>query len=113
QAALQTPPDYSHEPTTVFLVTGANATALYHRTGCPWLRQGANRPLALDEAKKRYFQPHCQCISGRDSLPPCFDARPTASQSAATGTPQPEPSRATSLLAEAGPDPIQWTGSLC
>ena len=59
------------EPQTVFLVTGERMTALYHRALCPWLKMGENHPLAIDEAKKRYYQPHCLCISTTDGVPPC------------------------------------------
>jgi hypothetical protein len=58
-------------PSTVYIVTGAQTTALYHRDGCDWLRSGPLTPMALAEAQKRYFQPHCLCIAGKDGKPPC------------------------------------------
>lgn len=57
------------EPATVFLVlSGPNLTALYHRDGCPMLREGGVSSMALEEAKKRFFQPHSMCILGREEL---------------------------------------------
>ena len=101
QAAPE-PTDYSREPTTVFLVTGQNATALYHRAGCPWLRLGGNQPLSIEEAKKRYFQPHCQCISGKDSTPPCTFGGSVTAPTPPAQSPQPTPA-ARAAFAEASP----------
>ena len=38
-------------------------TALYHRATCPWLRASDSqlRQFEIVEAKKRYYQPHCEC----------------------------------------------------
>lgn len=58
-------------PATVHIVTGANATALYHREGCAALRAGPTARLTLAEAQKRFFQPHCLCIAGEEGAPPC------------------------------------------
>lgn len=71
-------------PDKVFIVTGAQATALYHRQGCAWLRSGAPTALTLEEARKRYFQPHCQCIAGKEGAPPCEPATAPDGASAAT-----------------------------
>lgn len=78
-------------PDTVFIVTGAQATALYHRQGCAWLRSGAPTALTLEEARKRYFQPHCLCIVGKEGTPPCevtaaLAARPPATVAGASTT---------------------------
>jgi hypothetical protein len=61
------------DASTVFLITdGDGATALYHRAGCPWLKLGGGvKPMKLSEARKRFFQPHCLCITGREGAPPC------------------------------------------
>src|SRR5688572_4779233 len=72
-------------PSTVFIVTGANATALYHRQGCPALLTGGNSFLTLSEAQKRHFQPHCACITGKDGAPPC-DAAAIAPDPVAAAT---------------------------
>ena len=71
QQQRQPSPSIPHiEPKTVFLVTGANMTALYHRVLCPWLNTGGAMSIAIDEAKKRYFQAHCLCIAGAEGSPP-------------------------------------------
>jgi hypothetical protein len=102
QAVSASTEDHSREPSTVFLVTGQNATALYHRAGCPWLRLGGNQSLGIEEAKKRYFQPHCQCISGRDGVPPCtFTESGAPSAQAAVTQPPGSTSTARAALAEA------------
>src|SRR3982751_3030778 len=53
------------------VLDGPNASGLYHRRGCPWLRGGNVTGYTVDEAKRRYFQPHCACITGKEDLPPC------------------------------------------
>ena len=55
-------------------------TALYHRATCPWLRASHSqvRQFEIAEAKKRYYQPHCECITGKDGIPPCAHAAATA-----------------------------------
>jgi hypothetical protein len=100
QAAPVSTEDYSREPSTVFLVTGQNATALFHRAGCPWLRLGGNQSLAIEEAKKRYFQPHCQCVSGKDSVPPCTFGGLVTAPAQLAQPPQPAPA-ARAAFAEA------------
>jgi hypothetical protein len=63
------------EPAVVVIDTGTRATALYHRDTCSWLK-GSTSTLrfAPAEARRRYFQPHCPCISGNDTDPPCASA---------------------------------------
>jgi hypothetical protein len=69
-------------PTQVLIVTGPNMTALYHRELCPWLKNGGGLvSMKIDDARQRYFQPHCLCIAGHEGVPPC-DQR--VSQSVAT-----------------------------
>jgi hypothetical protein len=65
------------------VLDGPNASGLYHRRGCPWLRGGNVTGYTVDEAKRRYFQPHCGCITGKEGVPPC-EATP-----ADRGTPGP------------------------
>jgi hypothetical protein len=72
QPATQVPPTPVDTPlTTVYVVTGPNTTALYHRSGCKWLLSGGTMPFTMAEAEKRYFQPHCLCINGKEGIPPC------------------------------------------
>jgi hypothetical protein len=71
------------EPTAVFVVTGSNATGLYHRQGCAALKGGGLSVLTLNEAKARHFQPHCLCIVGTNGTAPCEPAPTTAATSAA------------------------------
>lgn len=58
----------------VYVVTDDTATGLYHHKDCAWLRNHTMRGYAADEAKKRYFQPHCLCITGKEDVPPCESA---------------------------------------
>jgi hypothetical protein len=72
------------EPTVVVVDTGPNATALYHRETCAWLKGAAStRRFVTADAKKRYFQPHCLCIVGQDATPPCGDTHLTDGPTAA------------------------------
>jgi hypothetical protein len=60
------------DDSTVFVDTSpASTTALYHRQGCAWLTRGSPTAFKVRDVKARYFQPHCLCVSGADSLPPC------------------------------------------
>jgi hypothetical protein len=79
------------EPTTVYVVlSGSGATALYHRADCPWLKLGTPTAYAVEEAKKRYFQPHCLCLTGHDGTPPCT-ATSAAASVPESRAPAPEP----------------------
>lgn len=78
QSAVQVQPGVlgaPAEPKLVLIEVGARMmTALYHRPGCPWVRGGGDseiRQFEIAEAKKRYYQPHCECITGKASVPPC------------------------------------------
>jgi hypothetical protein len=53
-------------PSTVIIDVGPRTTALYHRDTCPWLTGAARQVFTLEEAKKRYFHPHCLCLTGKD-----------------------------------------------
>jgi hypothetical protein len=55
----------------VYIVTDDKATALYHRANCAWAKNATVRGFSEEEAKKRYFQPHCLCITGKEGMPPC------------------------------------------
>lgn len=94
--AQQVPPN-SDVPSlsTVFVVGGPAATALYHRALCPWLKvNGAVlSTYTVAEAEKRYFQPHCLCIAGHDGVPPCPAINTTS------------PATAAPLIAEMPPAP--------
>ena len=63
------------EPAVVHLVLGGPGTsALYHRDTCPLvLNGGVTSSMGLDDAKKRYFRPHCACITGQEAEPPCTE----------------------------------------
>jgi len=95
QAAQTQPMPEQSPPTSVFVIGGSPATGLYHRVLCPWLNvKGAMlTTYTIEEAQKRYFQPHCLCIAGHEGVPPCKAA---ALGSASTATAAP-------LLAEAPP----------
>jgi hypothetical protein len=69
--AQSLPPVALDDADTVIIGTGAKATALYHRLGCASLRSVTQARLTLRDAKARFFQPHCLCITGRDVAPPC------------------------------------------
>jgi len=56
-------------PTDVIVDTGPRATALYHRDTCPLLVGASRQAHTLTEAQKRYYQPHCLCITGNEGLP--------------------------------------------
>lgn len=80
------------EPTHVIVDVGERTTALYHRDQCEWVRGlAATKRFTVIEAKKRYFQPHCQCITGRDTVPPCESGSQTATPQAVTPEPVPAP----------------------
>jgi hypothetical protein len=89
------------QPTTAYIVTGPEMTALYHRESCPWVKRagGAVSVLSLKDAKERYFRPHCLCITGREDVPPCdTTSTPTVaaavpSQAAASAKPTVPPTR--------------------
>jgi micrococcal nuclease len=53
-------------PKSVIVDTGPKATGLYHRDTCAWLNGANRRVFTLEEATKRYFQPHCLCLTGTD-----------------------------------------------
>jgi hypothetical protein len=56
-------------PATVVVDIGPLATGLYHRATCPWLSKGTPQSYTLAEAKQRYYQPHCLCLTGMDAVP--------------------------------------------
>lgn len=67
-------PSLLPEPDQVVLIQGPMATGLYHRTTCPWVARALDsdaRVFRITDAKERYFQPHCLCISGREGQAPC------------------------------------------
>lgn len=65
-------------PYYVYVDVGEKATALYHRDSCPWLSiaLSAHKQFTPADAEKRYYRPHCKCISGVESLWPCADTLP-------------------------------------
>ena len=73
QATPEPPAGELPSPSAVFVVAGPPATALYHRVLCPWLNAKAAilTTYTVAEAEKRFFQPHCLCITGREGVPPC------------------------------------------
>ena len=83
-SAQNLPPSPLTDADTVIIETGAKTlSALYHRVGCASLRSTKQARLTLRDAKARFFQPHCLCITGRDVAPPCpspvtAEARPLA-----------------------------------
>ncbi len=88
------------DPTVVVVDTGPNATALYHRDSCSWLRAGTTTIRFVPaEAKKRYFQPHCLCIAGHEGVPPCE----TASSSSPVPTMSNAPAAALPAVTAAAP----------
>lgn len=82
----------------VYVVTDDTATGLYHHKDCTWLRNHTMRGYAVDEAKKRYFQPHCLCTTGKEGNPPC-DAAPAPVPAAATTSPSTTTAPATTTAA--------------
>jgi hypothetical protein len=92
------------KPQSVLVVTDPErASGLYHHVACPLTGGGATlRSYTLAEAQRRHFQPHCQCLVGRDEPPAMCVAElaAVAAQSVAspaTGTP------ATPIPAHAAP----------
>ena len=80
------------EPTVVVVDTGPNATALFPRDSCSWLRNGSpSLRLVPAEAKKRYFQPHCLCIAGQEGVPPCTPTAQSEVPAAASAPATPPP----------------------
>jgi hypothetical protein len=73
-------------PEVVTVDIGPRATALYHRDTCPWLNGAIRQNHVLSEAQKRYFLPHCLCLTGKDSSP---------AECAATLSSTPSPAAAT------------------
>jgi hypothetical protein len=70
--AIQPPAEALDEPQQVVVDVGPRTTALFHRADCAWVRTlTTTRTYTVDEARKRYFQPHCHCIHGEDKAPPC------------------------------------------
>lgn len=81
----------------VYIDIGENTSGLFHQKDCPWVKNTTIRGFSPDEAKKRYFQPHCLCITGKEDVPPCESAQgsavpPSAPLSAVTA-PAPPPVR--------------------
>ena len=91
----------------VYIVTGAKATGLYHRKNCPWLRDAAMQVFSTAEAKQRYFQPHCLCIAGKESSPPCDASAPSniPAPAAATSAASPPVSSVTTSGTKSAPAP--------
>jgi hypothetical protein len=78
-------------PATVFLLTGVNPSALYHRQGCPWLLEGSGLVyMPRVEADARYYRAHELCVLGQERTPPQMRpadrlaALPTTSPTAAS-----------------------------
>jgi hypothetical protein len=46
----------------VAIVTGSQATGLYHRRGCFWLSGASVQGFTRKDADARYFQPHRECM---------------------------------------------------
>jgi hypothetical protein len=82
-------------PATVYVVTSANATALYHRQGCAALR-AATTTLTLGEARKRFFHPHT-CIA-KEGRPSDVAAAPVVTGAPTTPVPRGAASNATETV---------------
>lgn len=88
------------DPDMVYIVTGARTTGLYHRKDCPWVRDASSTQIfILHEAKERYFQAHCLCITGKEGTPPCAAAAlsPTAAPVVSSTTSTSPPPAAASV----------------
>jgi hypothetical protein len=68
------PPAVGAETESVHIVVGPRTTGLYHRKGCAWLQNAATLTFTLTEARNRYFQAHCLCMTGKEGVPPCEPA---------------------------------------
>jgi hypothetical protein len=71
----QAPPDLSGVPELFAVVTDGSTTGLYHTKDCAWVTNHLRLLFTEADMKKRYFRPHCLCITGKEGLPPC-DAAP-------------------------------------
>jgi hypothetical protein len=76
---------------TVSIVTGDNATGMYHRRGCWWLTSGLTRTFTRKDAESRIFQAHQECFRKA----PNTNSRPPAT---ATSTSPPASSPARPLV---------------
>jgi hypothetical protein len=89
----------------VFAVDPQCATGLYHHPDCPVLIGGDRHVFTVAEAKKRYFQPHCKCLVGKDASPEgcaaAIDARLASPPTAAPMSVIPQPSSPTPAAAAA------------
>jgi hypothetical protein len=109
----QAPPGPVADLTAVSIVTGANATGLYHRDGCAWLKNVPTLRFTVTDAETRHFQPHCLCVAGKDGLPPCEaagTATPAGAAASALTTPPATPLRAVESVPPAPPGPAVSAG---
>lgn len=105
----QVPPTSGRSRTEmVYIVTGSKATGLYHRKDCPWISDAPKQIFMLYEAKERYFQPHCLCVTGKEGTPPCDAGAPPVVVAPVTQTATtPAPAPVSTVSPKATPPPVE------
>src|SRR5262245_58146768 len=97
-------------PPRVFVVTGADGTALYHRADCPIVKANPRTAVAssLRDAQARHLQPHCSCWVGKDKPPPCgasTDGATTGGAAASAAKPASKPKTYVNVDGDTIPSP--------
>jgi hypothetical protein len=58
-------------PELFAVVTDGSTTGLYHTRDCAWVVNHSRLLFTQEDMEKRYFRPHCLCVTGKEGMPPC------------------------------------------